>query len=58
MTFLCHCILLVSCGNNNGAKPNEIQISLKDLKCDTIKVAKLIQNMEIIPLENKNSHIC
>lgn len=55
MTFLCHCILLVSCGNNNGAKPNEIQISLKDLKCDTIKVAESVKNLEIIPLEDKPS---
>lgn len=57
MVFLCHCILFVSCGNNNESDPDEIQISLKNMKCDTIKVAKLIQNMEIIPLENKNSHM-
>ena len=56
--FLCHCPLFVSCTNNEPVqKSDEVQIRLKDLECDTIKVADLMKNLEIIPLEDNPSYM-
>lgn len=58
MTLFSHCLLFLSCGNSESKTDvKEIQISLKDLKCDTIKVAELVKNLEIIPLEDKPSYM-
>ena len=54
--ILCHCLFFISCVNNKPAQVGEeIQISIKDLECDTINVADWVTELEIIPF---NFSIC